>query len=93
MFEILYLYYVQTECPEEKQKFENMLKKRLERPFKQSKRDYRRIGDALDERELAIVAQNGEDQLQKIQNLLSYTLECYNTVITRLVKYEPLFQK
>jgi len=92
VFEILYLYYVLTECPEEKQNFETSLKRRLALPYKQSTGDSHRLQNALDEKELAI-ASAMDDSDEKLQQLVDYTLACYNKVVARLRKYEPLFQK
>lgn len=68
-----------------------MLKKRLETLFKQSNREVSRMNSALDEREQAIVS--AQNQEERIQESVDATLEVYNTVIRRLIKYEPLFQK
>lgn len=84
--------YILKNCPEEKEKFENMVKKRVETPFKRSKRDSVRMGKALDDHEKALV--NEESQLEEnIQMLFLSTMEAYNIVIARLDKYEPQFQK
>jgi histone acetyltransferase 1 len=93
IFEILCYYYVQTEHPEERPKFERLVKKRLELPFRQSNRDSTKIAKALNEEELAVVSSNNADREKQISNMFDMTISTYDLVINRLIKFEPSFRQ
>jgi hypothetical protein len=75
--EILHLYYIQTECPEEKPKFEAALKKRLETPFKRTKQDMEKLGAVVSEDEAAVILSDDLQQKQQLDAMFENTLQVY----------------
>lgn len=73
--------------------FKKDLIKRLSKPLLRSKRDFTKLSEALNPKEMAVVSRavESEQQLQQIEELYETTIERYDIVVERLKKYESKY--
>ena len=88
VYEILRYYYA-LEDADDMHAFEAELRRRLEHPYRRSKRDTSRLHTALKGEELAIVTANEQQQKRNVDECIKATLAAFDVVIERLKRYKP----
>uniref|UniRef100_A0A158Q7A9 Histone acetyltransferase type B catalytic subunit n=1 Tax=Elaeophora elaphi TaxID=1147741 RepID=A0A158Q7A9_9BILA len=90
VYEILRLYHISVRDEEAMEEYRSDVKKRLEKPFKRSERDWRKLSSVLDEYEYAAVVASQmsvEQKTAKLEQLYEEELTGYRTVIKRLINF------
>ncbi|KAM3723642.1 Histone acetyltransferase type B catalytic subunit [Dirofilaria immitis] len=90
VYEILRLHHIGIRDEEAMEKYRLDVKRRLEKPFKRSERDWRKLSSVLDEYEYAAVLANQmstEQKTAKLEQLYEEEIAGYRAVIKRLVNF------
>ncbi|MFH4973992.1 hypothetical protein AB6A40_000701 [Gnathostoma spinigerum] len=90
VYEILRLMTINPLNTEEMKAYRLDVKQRLNRPFKKSAKDWRKLRNALDERQLAAVTAvetKDEQRMQLLQQMFEQAVADYKIVISRLKVY------
>lgn len=90
VYEILRLRHIDVLDEEAMEAYRFYVKKRLEKPFKRSERDWRKLSSVLDEYEYAAVLANQmsiEQKAEKLEQLYEEEVAGYRTVIKRLISF------
>ncbi|VDK78027.1 unnamed protein product [Litomosoides sigmodontis] len=90
VYEILRLHHISIQDEEAMKEYRLDVKRRLEKPFKRSERDWRKLSSVLDEYEYAAVVANQmsvEQKATKLEQLYEEELAAYRTVIKRLISF------
>ncbi|EJD74790.1 histone acetyltransferase type B catalytic subunit, variant [Loa loa] len=90
VYEILRLRYIGVRDEKAMEEYRMDVKKRLEKPFKRSERDWRKLSSVLDEYEYAAVVASQmsiEQKTAKLEQLYEEELAGYRTVIKRLINF------
>ncbi|KAL4003636.1 Histone acetyl transferase HAT1 N-terminus family protein [Acanthocheilonema viteae] len=90
VYEILRLHHIGVRDEEAMEAYRLDVKKRLEKPFKRSERDWRKLSSVLDEYEYAAVVasqMSAEQKTAKLDQLYEEELAGYRAVIKRLINF------
>ncbi|OZC11707.1 hypothetical protein X798_01570 [Onchocerca flexuosa] len=90
VYEILRLHHIGVRDEEAMEKYRLDVKKRLEKPFKRSERDWKKLSSVLDEYEYAAVVasqMSAEQKTAKLEQLYEEELTSYRAVIKRLINF------
>ncbi|CAG9539361.1 unnamed protein product [Cercopithifilaria johnstoni] len=90
VYEILRLHHIDVRDEKAMEEYRLDVKKRLEKPFKRSERDWRKLSSVLDEYEYAAVVASQmsiEQKIAKLEQLYEEELASYRTVIKRLINF------
>ncbi|KAK6101762.1 Histone acetyl transferase HAT1 N-terminus family protein [Brugia pahangi] len=90
VYEILRLHHIGVRDEEAMEEYRLDVKKRLEKPFKRSERDWRKLSSVLDEYEYSAVVASQmsmEQKIAKLEQLYEEELAAYQTVIKRLINF------
>lgn len=90
VYEILRLHHTNMNLEAEKEAYKAEVEKRLRKPLMRSKRDFSKLSEALDTKEMAVVSHNLDPAAQKqmVDDMYTHTIDCYRVVIDRLRRFE-----
>lgn len=84
-------YYIQKVNLNDEEAFEAEVKKRLALPFKRSQRESKKLSEAFNEQEYAIVSakDDPEEKKRMLETLYDDTLKHFDVVLERLYRFKP----